>query len=213
MSKQDLDKKTLYEGVKLLVESEQDHLVLPQQKLYTLFTLGFQYFLYLSTKKPGHYIIRVQDSYLLDKLERKAKEDVCRRFMTKLALPRKLKYSGSTFHLDFFHLSTWANTNDLPKEKIQGALIVKSASPAPLQNNIAQEEASQEEVDIMADLPNDYYVSSLASFVPKIVVVAFDEEFEGFEPIKFPFIKEEPKEKLLKGVSISSEINLDEMED
>ncbi len=124
MLKKDLSKEVLYEGVKRLVDSEDSHIHLPQQKLYTLFSLGFQYLLYMSTKNPGHYIIRVEDSYLLEKLQHKAKDEISRKFITRLALPRKLKYQNSTFHLDFFNFSPWNNTNDIPKVRIKAALIV-----------------------------------------------------------------------------------------
>ena len=53
----DMDKKHLYEGVKALVnEQEHNHLQLSQQKLFTLFSIAFQYFLYKSTKNPGAYV-------------------------------------------------------------------------------------------------------------------------------------------------------------
>ncbi|MEX1099848.1 MAG: hypothetical protein WEB87_05450, partial [Bacteriovoracaceae bacterium] len=91
MSYRDLTKEALYEGVKLLVDSDSSHIHLPQQKLYTLFSIGFQYLLYKSTKEAGHYIIRVEDSYLLDKLQKKSKDQSTRRFMQSLALPRRLK--------------------------------------------------------------------------------------------------------------------------
>ena len=73
-SKKDLDKTTMYEAVKSLLEEEAPHLHLDQQKLFTLFSIAFQYILFRSTKYPGHYIIRIEDSFLADKLARKAKE-------------------------------------------------------------------------------------------------------------------------------------------
>ncbi len=39
--KKDLEKELLYNGVKTLVEHPSPHLHLPQQKLFTLFSLGF----------------------------------------------------------------------------------------------------------------------------------------------------------------------------
>lgn len=43
----DLDKKHLYESVKQLVETEEHpHIHLAQQKLYTLYSIAFQYMLY-----------------------------------------------------------------------------------------------------------------------------------------------------------------------
>lgn len=65
--KKDLDKSTLYEAVKTLVESGSKHIHLDQQKLFTLFSVAFQYILFRSTKHPGHYIIRIEDSMLAEK--------------------------------------------------------------------------------------------------------------------------------------------------
>lgn len=211
-SSNDLSKEILYEGVKLLVDNESAHIHLPQQKLYTLFSIGFQYLLFNSTKVPGHYIIRVEDSYLLDKLQKKSKDQSTRRFMQSLALPRRLKYGGSVFHLDFFNFSTWANTNELPKEKIKGALLVKNATKKPFGEYFGDEE--DEQLKAMIDsLPKDYYLSSLKEFVPKTITIAYDETYEEVEQIKFPFIKEEPKEKLSRGVNIASDVNLDDLEE
>ncbi|MCO4754749.1 MAG: hypothetical protein KC478_09705 [Bacteriovoracaceae bacterium] len=212
MSYRDLSKEVLYEGVKTLVDTETAHIHLPQQKLYTLFSIGFQYLLYKSTKEAGHYIIRVEDSYLLDKLQKKSKDQSTRRFMQSLALPRKLKYGGSVFHLDFFNFSTWANTNELPKDKIKGALVVKNATKKPFGEYFADDE--DEQLKAMLDsLPSDYYYSSLMQVVPKTIVIAYDENYEGVESVRFPFIKEEPKEKLSRGVNIASDVNLDDLEE
>jgi len=212
MSIRDLNKDTLYEGVKTLIESESAHLHLPQQKLYTLFSIGFQYLLFRSTKEAGHYIIRVEDSYLLEKLQRKSKDDSTRKFMQKLALPRRFKYGNSIFHLDFFNFSTWANTNELPKEKIKAALIVKNASKKPIGMDMDIEEDEQIKA-VMANLPKDYYLESLREFCPKTITIAFDEQYENTEVIRFPFIIEEPKEKLAHGVRIASDVKLDDFED
>jgi len=73
--KKDLDKSTLYEAVKTLVENPAKHIHLDQQKLFTLFSVAFQYILFRSTKHPGHYIIRIEDSMLAEKLARKAMND------------------------------------------------------------------------------------------------------------------------------------------
>ena len=67
-------------SVKAVVELEKPHIHLTQQKLYTLFSIGFNYFLFESGRNPGHYIIRVEDSYLLEKLIRKSKDDTSRNF-------------------------------------------------------------------------------------------------------------------------------------
>lgn len=212
MSKRDLNKETLYEGVKLLLDCESKHLHLPQQKLYTLFSVGFQYLLYLSTKTPGHYIIRVEDSSLLEKLQRKAKDDSSRKFMQKLALPRKFKYGNSLFHLDFFNFTTWNNTNDLPKDKVKAALIVKSTSKKPMDIELIASEDEQIAA-VLKSLPKDYYIESLKEYVPRTITIAFDEEYDELHQINFPFIIDEPKEKLSYGVNIASDINLSDLED
>lgn len=211
MSNRDLGKETLYEGVKMLVECDAQHIHLPQQKLYTLFSLAFQYMLYRSTKSPGHYILRVEDSYLIEKLQRKSKDQITRNFLQKLALPRKFKYDNSTFHLDFFNFSTWSTTNDLPKDRIQGALIVKNTNRSPIDLMVA--EGDEEQAQVLANLPENYFLTSLTEFVPKTITIAYNEDFQGLEKIVFPFIKEEPSEKVARGVRISSDINLDEIED
>ncbi len=211
MAQRDLTKEQLYEGVKSLIECDSRHIHLPQQKLYTLYSLAFNYFLYQSGQNPGHYIIRIEDSYLLEKLIRKAKDQSSRKFLQKMALPRKLKYGNAMFHVDFFNFSTWANTNELPHEKIKGALIVKNATKSPISADApdVEDEASQ---SALANLPKNYYLESLKEFVPKTITIAYEEEYEGLEKISFPFIKDEPNEKRLKGVSIAADINVDDIE-
>lgn len=211
MSTNDLSKETLYEGVKTLIESNSPHIHMSQQKLYTLVSIGFQYLLYNSTKEPGHYVIRVEDSYLLDKIQKKAKDNSTRKFMQKLALPRRFKYGNAVFHLDFFNFSTWANTNELPKDKVRAALIIKNASKKPIGMDASEDDDEQVKA-IMESLPSDYYLSSLKDFVPKTITIAFDEIYEGVQEIKFPFIIDEPKEKLAHGVKISEDVNFDDLE-
>lgn len=212
MSKKDLDKNSLYEGVKLLLETSNCHIHLPQQKLFTLFSISFNYLLYLSTKESGHYIIRVEDSHLLEKLQRKAKDDTSRKFMSKLALPRKFKYGNSIFHLDFFSFTTWSNTNELPKERIKAALVVKNTTKSPVEM-MGLDSNDIEQINNLAGLPKGYYHTSLTNFVPKTITIAFDETYENVEQVNFPFIKDNPKEKLAKGVIIAEDINLENLID
>ena len=91
----DLSKEDLYESVKTLVETEEEHIHLDQQKLFTLFSVAFQYLLFKSTKEPGAYILRIEDSALAEKLAKKSKDPSTRRFVQSLLLPRKLKYQKS----------------------------------------------------------------------------------------------------------------------
>ncbi len=209
MSNKDLSKEELYEGVKLIIESESNHIHLCQQKLYTLFSVAFNYLLFESGRNPGHYIIRVEDNYLLEKLAKNSKDLTTRKFLQKLNLPRRLKYQDSMFHLDFFNFTTWSNTNDLPKNKIKGALVVKNANKSVIQDTHEDEEVQA----VLDSMPKDYYLKSLTEFVPNIVSIAFEEDYENFEKVKFPFIKEDSHLKPLKGVQIAGDVNFDDLED
>jgi hypothetical protein len=209
MGRRDISRENMYESVKTLVECEQAHIHLPQQKLFTLFSIGFNYLLYLSTKKPGHYIFRIQDSYLAEKLARKAKDDTTRKFMYRLLLPRRLKYGNSTFHLDFFNLNTWNVTKDLPKDRIMAALIVKNTSAAPIDSDVFIEEDEEEKMTI-SDFPEDYYLTSLTDFVPRTVTIAFDDRFDGLHSVKFPFIKEATE--VAQGVKIAADVDINDLD-
>lgn len=212
MSGRDLSKEDLYESVKALVEAQDKHILLNQQKLFTLFSIAFQYILFQSTKSPGAYIIRIEDSALAEKLARKSKDPSTRRFMQSLSLPRKLKYQKSTFFLDFFHIGSWSMTADIPKEKIKGAILVKNTSSKPM-----QEIDLEEEEDIpnpMAGLPEDYVLTSLTEFVPKTITIAYD--WGAIEPlplceVNFPFIKKERER--VAGFTLSKDIDLEEFEE
>lgn len=198
----DLSKAELYEGVKTLVESPHQHIHLNQQKLFTLFSLGFQYLLFQSTKKPGAYILRVEDAVLADKLAKKAKDPSTRKFMQSLLIPRKMKFDKSIFFLDYFNVTSWNLTSDIPKEKIQGALIVKNTQ-AKLMNEFDPDDQDQE---VITTLSKDYFLNTLLENSPKTITIAFEETFEQLTPVTFPFIKKE-KEKTLQGVTITEELD------
>lgn len=206
--KKDLDKSTLYEAVKTLVESPSKHIHLDQQKLFTLFSIAFQYILFRSTKHPGHYIIRIEDTLLAEKLARKAKDETTRKFLSRLIVPRRLAYGNSTFHLDYFPLATWGITKDLPKEKIQGAIIIKNTSHNPLidESDFRHVSLDEQAIELFG---KDYYLNSLMDIAPRTITIAFDEEFEGLEPIRFNFI-EEKSERYVDGVRISGDVNFEE---
>jgi hypothetical protein len=218
--KDDLSKDDLYESVKTLVgreEHSKNHFHLNQHKLYTLFSIGFNYLLYNSTKNPGIYIIRVEGNILAEKLAKKSKDSASRKFLESLLIPKKLIYKGSTFYLDFFQIGSWNRTKDLPKEKVKGAIIVKNTTKRPLEispENLEDEncEVKSQEEALFNNLPKDFYISSLTEFVPKVILVAYEENNELFQPITFPFIKKE-KEPLAKGVTISSDINSENFAD
>ena len=197
----DLTKQDLYEGVKTLIEENAFHIHLPQQKLFTLFSIGFQYMLFESTRNPGAYVIRVEDGYLAEKLAKKSKDPSTRKFMQSLLIPRKLKYEKSFFYLDYFHLGSWNMTSEIPREKIKAALIVKNTSSKPMLELDLEEGADTTVIDA---IKNQDYLKILMSFVPKTISIAFEEKLEGTAPVLFPFIKKE-KEKTVSGVTINTD--------
>ncbi len=206
MIRKDLTKDALYESVKTLVECDAPHIHLSQQKLFTLFSIAFQYMLFKSTKDKGAYIIRIQDSHLAEKLARKSKDPSTRRFIETLLVPRKLKFKQSIFYLDFFHVGSWTLTNEIPKEKIKGAIVIKNTTSRPM------EDLEEEEDSIMSSLPQDYFYSSIQEITPKSIIIAYDEDFKETTKIEFPFIKKE-KDRPAQGVTISKDIDLDTIDD
>ncbi len=211
----DISKQDLYEAVKTLVECEEPHIHLHQHKLFTLFSIAFQYMLFRSTKKPGLYIIRVEDSLLADKLAKKSKDAITRRFFQALILPRKLKYEKSTFYLDYIHIGSWKLTNDLPQNKTMGALVIKNSSSKPMDDSFEEvpTEQTPEEISLAQackDLPPDYYISCLKSFVPKTITIAFENEYPDLHKISFPFIKKK-EERLANGVKIAADLDLEDI--
>lgn len=207
-SNDDLSKQDLYEGVKLLVEQTNPHIHLTQQKLYTLFSISFQYLLFLSTKKPGAYIIRVEDGVLAEKLAKKAKDPSTRKFMQSLLIPRKFKYDRSVFYLDYFHLGSWNLTSEIPKEKIQASIIVKNTSNRPM-----LEVEEEEQQNLQNTLPSFQYLSTLLSYSPKTITIAFEENFHehqnSLQEVTFPFIKK-GKDKTFSDVVLNEDLNWDE---
>ena len=198
----DLSKQDLYEGVKTLIEMEDLHVHLSQQKLFTLFSIGFQYLLFQSTRNPGAYIIRVEDGHLAEKLAKKAKDPSSRKFMQSLLIPRKLKYEKSVFYLDYFHMGSWNMTLDIPKDKIQAALVVKNTSSRPMM------EMELEEVDETSfpdTIKNGQFLKTLMESAPRTITIAFEENYEGTTKVCFPFIKKE-KERTVSGVTINDDM-------
>ncbi len=203
----DLTKQDLYEGVKTLIETDAVHIHLPQQKLFTLFSVGFQFMLFQSTRKPGAYIVRVEDGHLAEKLAKKAKDPSTRKFMQSLLIPRKLKYEKSVFYLDYFHLGSWNLTSEISKDKIQAALIVKNTSSKPMLE--IESEDGEDNSAIIDTIKNQDYLKVLMDFVPKTITIAFEETFESTTPINFPFIKKE-KERTVSGVTIHDDVDWDD---
>lgn len=197
----DLSKSDLYEGVKLIVEHSSPFIHLPQQKLFTLFSVSFQYLLFQSTKNPGSYIIRVEDGVLADKLAKKAKDPSTRKFMQSLLIPRKFKYEKSLFYLDYFHLTSWNLTSEIPKEKIKGALIVKNTQTKLLTEVPLDEESTA----LDFTMGKTQFLSSLLDFVPQTILIAHEENYEKAQQVNFPFIKKE-KDKNAQGVTINEDL-------
>ncbi len=206
---QDISKQELYESVKTLVEIDgKAHLHLCQHKLFTLFSIAFQFLLYSSTKNPGSYVIRIEDCMLADKIAKKAKDPSTRKFIQSLLIPRRLKYGPSTFYLDFFHIGSWNFTKDIPIGKLKGALVVKNTSSRPLDEIKIEDDEGQ---DLLSNLPSDYYISTIKEHAEKLLVIAFDNEFDGLKKIEFPFIKKGP-DRPVHGVKFAKDINFDELE-
>jgi len=127
--------------------------------------------------------------------------------MQSLLIPRKLKYEKSVFYLDYFHLGSWNLTSDIPKDKIQAALIVKNTSSRPM---FEIEEADGEDNSAIIDtIKNHDYLKILMEFVPKTITIAFEENFDGTTQINFPFIKKE-KERTVSGVTINDDVEWDD---
>jgi hypothetical protein len=211
----ELEKEHLYEGVKQLVELEETkHLHFPQQKLFTLFSIAFQYLLYRSTKRPGAYIIRTEDSALADKLVRRSKDQSTRKFLSSLLIPRKLKYGSSIFYLDFFHLGSWNLTNDIAPAKLQAAIIVKNTSAAPFVEGPLLDDSSSDENNSNSNplkdlLPPDYYITSLLSSVPKTITIAIDANYEEMKKVEFSFIKKD-EIRSVGGVTLSRDFSFED---
>lgn len=200
-----LTKEQLYEGVKSLVENTESHIIMDQHKLYTLVSIAFQYLLFTSTKNPGFYLIRTEDHPLFDKMVKKAKDPTTRKFLQRLGDSRKLKYGKSTFILDYFQMSSWSLTNDLAKSNIKAAMIVKNAGSTPFGDSLYLQELAELKEE-GTTLPNDHFLKSLMSFVPKTITIAYEQDFEGTTPLRFPWIKR--TESNLAGVKISEDLNI-----
>jgi hypothetical protein len=203
MAQKDLSKDILYQGVKTLIEADINHIHLHQPKLYTLFSLGFQTLLYRASKNPGAYLVRIEDSFLADKISRKAKDESTRKFMSRLIMPRKIRFENSMIYLDYFNLNSWSLTNEVPKDRFKCALIVKNTSSQPMIDEIDYRTMTQE-------LPfgESFYLESLLEFIPQTMTIAFEQEFEKLKKLKFDFIGE--SEEAVKGVKIRENLDFDE---
>lgn len=201
-TRSDLTKEELYSAVKQLVDANIDHIHLPQQKLFTLYSIAFNYLMFVSTKDPGQYIIRIEDASLAEKLSKRAKDDTSRKFLQSLMMPRRLKFSGSTFHLDYFHVGTWARTAELPKDKIRGALIIKNTIIRPMT------EIDPDGSDPHIENPLLFY-STLRDFCPRTITIGPGEHFPGCEKMAFDFIKDE-EDRPMAGVKVNGDFTFEE---
>ncbi len=217
MSKSDLTREHLYESVKTLVESDSPHIHLAQQKLFTLASIAIQYMLFRSTKNPGYYLFRFEDSYLAEKVARSAKDENSRKFLAQLLIPRKFKYGTSTFFLDYFNANTWNLINEVPADKIKGAIIIKNTTPKFMLEEAEELAADTEE---MSDsdrqrilfqkevIKERLYYFQLQKKAPKTVVIAFGETYPDTTCVHFPFIKKE--KEILSGVKIAKDLMIDD---
>ncbi len=209
----DLSKEHLYEGVKLLVESEAEKIHLSQPKLYTIMSLGFQYLLYLSTKNPGAYLVRLEDSLLADKLMKKSKDLSTRKFLAKLLTTRKLNYGQSSFYLDYFHPQSWQVTQTVANTKWKATLVVKGTSnktfiDLPELDSTSEHDLIQEKTNetILNPFDENVYLAPLCSLPIKTLWIAFDTNTPpDFTQVKFPFIPEK-EEPMLGGVTIANAV-------
>ena len=197
----DLSKQKLYESVKTLIESNSQHIILKQHKLFTLFSIAFQYLLFCSSKKIGTYIIRIEERALAEKFSIKSKDPSTRKFLKSLLLSRKLKFNKSMFYLDFFNPQTQNITIKIPKEKIQGVLIVKDHNKKLFNDELNISLMENEE-----NTPLQYYpISSLLQISPKSITIGHDLNIENITEINFPFIREK-EEKITDGVTLFDNI-------
>jgi len=202
----DLSAADLSLGLKTLVAAEAHPFIhLSQQKLHTLTSIATQYLLYQASKVPGSYIIRIEDSLLAEKLAVKAKDPLTRKYLQALFLPRKLKFGPSYLYMDFFHWSSWRMTNEIPPERIKAALIIKNSSQRPMAE--LPDDPSPETAQGLPQLPEDYYLTSLLSFVPKTIIIAYGHHFDQAMEVTFPFIKK--KKEKLAGIVLGQGIDLE----
>ncbi|RLA62375.1 MAG: hypothetical protein DRQ88_05575 [Epsilonproteobacteria bacterium] len=199
----DLPRGELYQAVKGLTDlNEVPHLHLTQHKLFTLTSVALQYLMYYSGQNPGSYILRIEDSLLYEKLVKKSKDPTTRNFLRALFLPRKIKYKNSLFFLDYFHMGTWQKTNEIPKDRIKGALIIKNSHTRPMVETGYVE--SEDEGQMPNIFPQDFYYTSLQDMVPKTIILAYGEDFEGTQKVEFPWIKKEDQK--INGMTFSKDL-------
>ncbi len=209
-SSKDLTKKQLYESVKELVENQEPHILLPQQKLFTLFSIALQYMMFTSIKQKGIYLLRIEDANLASKLCKKAKDPISRKFMEKIILPRRTTYQGSSFYMDYFNPNTWGQflqvTEGHKRNQLKMALVVKNTSTNPFAGISTEVDEGPEEIISVDSLSNMTFHSTLKSVVPETITIAYNFQIPELSQISFPFIVDDD-EKPLNGVKISK--NLD----
>lgn len=213
MEPYDLKKAELAESVGILVESGLGHIHLYQHKLFTLFSIAFQTMLYESIQNPGHYIIRIQDGNLCEKLIRKSKDESTRKFLAKLIIQRKLRYKDSIFLLDYFLPSSWGPINDISIGKIQNSLIVLDSNNRPVAND-CELEAQLELLSLKEHWGAYPYYSTLRSVSKKTIVIYQDQNNKNFEEtqkVYIPLIGHQ-EQQIASGVKISADIKISDLE-
>ena len=96
-------------------------------------------------------------------------------------------------------------TNEIPPERIKAALIIKNSSPRPMAE--LPDDPTPEVASGLPQLPEDYYLTSLQSFVPKLIMIAYGHHFEDALEVTFPFIKK--KKEKLAGIVLGQGLDLD----
>ena len=92
--------------------------------------------------------------------------------------------------MDFFHFGTWNLTSEIPPEKLRESIIVKRGKKTNFEEFKNLDEEGEE---VQNPFPEDYYLTSLVEVSPTNIFISHEDTVEGFEEIRFPFIKEEKK--------------------
>ena len=97
-------------------------------------------------------------------------------------------------------------TNEIPKDKLKCAIVVKNTSSRPMTEVDLMED---EEVDPLKELnlPSNYYMTSLIENVPSTIGIALDDKVAQMKDVEFEFIPKE--EERVKGVTLAKGLNLD----
>ena len=99
-------------------------------------------------------------------------------------------------------MGSWNMTSEIPRDRIQAALVIKNTSSRPMQEMETQE---IDETSFPDTIANGQYLKTLMEMSPRTITIAFEESFEGTTQISFPFIKKE-RERTVAGVTIHDDM-------